>query len=139
MNHISANFPIFLQSYVDFMQHIEGLYKDFNSPKKGAKFAELAKNILSTHEELLRLKPELNPKQSHDQGVDIFWIDPETKKQKVYCQSKFHIRDKDDLDSIIGKFASFEYQLENLNNQNKPKVYQPTIFDIINNELISSE
>lgn len=125
MTNYSVNLPLFLESYVEFMQHIEGLYTKLSNPAKGAEFAKFSKDILSTQEKNLGLKPELNTKQTHDEGVDVFWFDPETNEQKIYCQCKLHIRGKDDLDNIIGKFSSYEKSHFPTNKDTK----QLSIFD----------
>lgn len=139
MSNSSVNLPLFLESYVEFMQHIEGLYVKLSNPVKGAEFAKLSKDILSTQEELLRLRPKLSSKQTHDEGVDIFWIDPDTNHERAYCQVKLHIRGKDDIDTIIGKFASFE-KSKSINKQ-EPK--QGELFEwsenSINNNVMTEE
>ena len=109
MSSFSGYLPSFLESYIEFRQHLEALYENLeNNTQKGEDFAKLSKNLLSTREDFFKLHSQLNPKKSHDQGVDILWIDPETNMPTAYCQSKLCIRSKDDIDNIIGKFASFE-------------------------------
>jgi AIPR protein len=100
--------PEFLRTYVDFRQHIEELYEDLSNVEKGKKFATLVKDTLNSQERFLGLEANLNPKASHDEGVDIFWVDSESKGNVAFCQSKFKIKGKDDLDNILSKFKAFE-------------------------------
>jgi len=103
----------FLTSYIDFRQHIEELYGDLSNVDKGRKFSTLVKDTLSSHEDYWGLEARLNSKESHDGGVDIFWNDPETGENLIFCQAKFRIRSKDDLDNVISKFKSFEDSTKN--------------------------
>lgn len=109
--------PDFLENYVDFKQHIDQTYKDFSNVEKGKKFAELAKDTLNSHDDFSDLESYLNPKASHDGGVDIFWKSPNDNQDKFFCQSKFKIRDKDELDSVISKFKDFDENLNSHNNE----------------------
>jgi AIPR protein len=98
----------FLKGYIDFRQHIEELYGDLTNIEKGRLFSNLVKDTLSSHESYWGLEARLNPKETHDEGVDIFWVNPENNKDKFFCQSKFRIRSKDDFDNVISKFKGFE-------------------------------
>lgn len=104
----ARSLPEFLRTYVDFRQHIEELYEDLSNVEKGKKFATLVKDTLNSQERFLGLEANLNPKASHDEGVDIFWTNTENKRNEAFCQSKFKVRGKDDLDNIISKFKAFE-------------------------------
>jgi hypothetical protein len=106
------NLPAFLNTYTDFRQHIEEIYEDLPSVDKGKIFATLVKDTLNSQENFLLLEANLNPKGSYDEGVDIFWSNPENKKKEIFCQSKFKIKGKDELDSVISKFKSFEESLQ---------------------------
>jgi predicted DNA-binding protein YlxM (UPF0122 family) len=102
-----VDYPSFLESYTFFYQHIEELYGHFSNVEKGREFARLVRDTLSSSDLCFGLEPKLNEKESHDEGVDIFWHDPETNKQILFCQSKFKIQGKDEFDSVISKFESY--------------------------------
>jgi hypothetical protein len=112
---------IFLSSYIDFRQHLEDLWNELSNVEKGTRFAELVKNTLSTQKEFSELSPNLN-KHSHDDGVDISWIDTELDRQKICCQCKFHIRSKDDIDNIISKFSNFDQNVTERSNNSKEQL-----------------
>jgi hypothetical protein len=117
---MSVNSPLFLESYLDFKQHIEDVYKSLNTYEKGKKFSEFAKDILSTREAFWGLKAELNPKATHDGGWDIRWINSETDEAEIHCESKLNIDGQETLGSIIDKFSA----LESKRLSNQPNVIQ---------------
>jgi hypothetical protein len=117
---MSVNSPLFLESYLDFKQHIEDVYKSLNTYEKGRKFSEFAKDILSTREAFWGLKAELNPKATHDGGWDIRWINSETDEAEIHCESKLNIDGQETLGSIIDKFSA----LESNRLSNQPNVIQ---------------
>jgi len=110
----------FLSSYIQFKQHLEGLWKDLSNVEKGMRFAELVSKTLSTQDNFSGLK-STSTQHSYDQGIDMYWTDIDTNKQKILCQSKYSIYQKDDFDRIISKFQAFE---ANTNNTNKPEKKQ---------------
>ncbi|MFM8295871.1 MAG: AIPR family protein [Microcystaceae cyanobacterium] len=110
--------PAFLQSLIYFTQHIEELYEDLSNVDKGKKFAELVRDTLSSQDDFWGLEAMLNPKQSYDEGIDLFWINPESRQKEIFCQSKFKMKSKDDLDNVISKFKAFE------DSQNNPPTPQ---------------
>lgn len=126
------NLPGFLKSYVEFRQHIEQTYEDLNNVEKGKNFAILVKDTLNSHENFIGLEPHLNPKASHDEGVDIFWVNADSQENEIFCQSKFKIKTKDDLDNVISKFQDFE---EGLKIQNDKSEQQLDLLDEKDNSL----
>ncbi|MFN9168755.1 MAG: AIPR family protein, partial [Pseudanabaena sp.] len=107
-------------SYIQFRQHLEGLWNDLSNVEKGTRFAELVSKTLSTQEDFSGLKAT-STQHSYDQGIDMYWTDIDTNKQKILCQSKYSIYQKDDFDGIISKFQAFE---SNASNTNKPEKKQ---------------
>ncbi|QQE63432.1 hypothetical protein GFS31_00970 [Leptolyngbya sp. BL0902] len=126
--------PDFLENYIDFKQHIDQTYKDFSNVEKGKHFAELAKDTLNSHDDFIGLESYLNPKSSHDNGVDIFWKSPDSNQYEFFCQSKYQIRGKDELDSVISKFKDFD---EKLNSHNSTELGQQ--LELINKKEIEDE
>ncbi len=111
-----SDLPDFLSSYIQFRQHIEQLYEDASNVEKGRFFANLVKDTLNSHEDFFGLEATLNAKETYDEGVDIFWRNSENQtdmRNDIFCQCKFKIKGKDELDNVISKFKSIEEKESN--------------------------
>lgn len=108
-SHLSdQQLPGFLQSFENFQSHLEEHFGDLGSSQRGDTFLNLALKVLPLSDGGMSFSAfEANEKKSHDQGVDIISGVNESG-EILFCQSKYKIRKKDELDSIISKFYDFE-------------------------------
>jgi hypothetical protein len=106
----TVNLPYFLQSWPNLLQHFDEHFPE-GSNEKGDTFLVLAQRVIPATEQGRNFpKPELSEKKSHDGGVDLFSTENEAG-QKLFVQSKFKVRKKDELDNVISKFSSYETSL----------------------------
>ena len=100
--------PAFLASFADFKEHIEGQFGDEEkSIDKGRQFAKFAQRLSPLIDEFRDFgQLEINPKESHDGGVDLTAAS-EAGGGVLAVQSKYRIRSKDELDSILSKFQNY--------------------------------
>lgn len=108
----SNTLPGFLQNADAFAAHIYDLFDDENSNAKGDAFVEFAMKLAPFWPAWGHFPdPEPNSKKSHDKGVDFFSKDEEANEW-VCGQSKYRIKEKIEIDQIVGKFRNFEQELK---------------------------
>jgi hypothetical protein len=106
-----VEYPTYLQSLSDFEAYLADHFQALNTTVRGHRFAEAALLILPYFP-----GPDkffgyyLNPKKSHDGGIDIF-SEKLTNGTYAACQSKLKISTTEELDSILSKFYVYERDL----------------------------
>lgn len=116
-----ANLPYFLQSWDNLLQHFDEHFPE-DGNGRGDTFLVLAQRLIPITEVGRGFPPPaLSEKKSHDGGVDLLTAEND-RGQKLCVQSKYKVRGKDELDSIISKFESYEASLSQ-------KVIQTNMFD----------
>jgi AIPR protein len=131
--------PRFLSTYDDFMAHVEEQFVDLKPHAKGRRFVTFALDFIPQIEEAAGFSGlELSEKQSHDEGIDLLTAQTESG-QRLFVQSKFRIRTKDELDTILSKFEAFEADSMGQGGQGalfgEPQVSQPVFMIITASKL----
>lgn len=104
-------FPIFLQSYGNLVDHLNSQLDDLTSKGKGDIFARFTSKIIPLTE--VGLKSEFDAddikirQHSHDEGVDIECINND-RSRILYVQSKLTLRNASEFDTIISKFENYQ-------------------------------
>src|SRR6185295_18412632 len=99
--------PNFLHSFENLSSHFDEHFGELGANERGDSFLELAKRLIPLTEEGERFPaPVPNEKKSHDLGVDLLTAVADDGRM-LCAQSKFKIRGKDDIDTIISKFHHF--------------------------------
>jgi hypothetical protein len=105
---VSRRLPKFLESFENLTGHFDEHFGELGSNSRGDTFLDLAAKVISLTDEGQEFPP-LRPseKKSHDGGVDLYTA--ESDDGRILCaQSKYKVRSKDELDTIISKFKNFE-------------------------------
>lgn len=103
--------PIFLRSAEAFSMHLHEKFTDHTSVEKGDGFVAFACKILPLCDFWGDMPaPQLSPKKSHDRGIDLTALHPSTGSKYV-GQTKFRMREVQDLDGVISKFAAYDKEL----------------------------
>ena len=120
-HNISEGLPEFLKSFENLTAHFDEHFGPLGANERGDTFLDLALKVITLTSEGEEFPPLLlSDKKSHDGGVDLYTAT--TADGRVLCaQSKYKIRDKNELDSIISKFNNFENKLS-------PPQPQPSLF-----------
>ena len=106
--------PTYLQSLSDFEAYLADQFQSLNTTVRGQRFAEATLLILPHFPGPDKFSGyHLNPKKSHDGGVDIF---SQKLSDGTYaaCQAKLKISTTEELDSILSKFYVYERELSTL-------------------------
>jgi hypothetical protein len=104
-------FPLFLQSYGNLVDHLNSQLDDLTSKGKGDIFARFTSKIIPLTE--VGLKSEFDAddikirQHSHDEGVDIECINND-RSRILYVQSKLTLRNASEFDTIISKFENYQ-------------------------------
>jgi hypothetical protein len=103
-----TDLPGFLRSFENLTGHFDEQFEPLSGNERGDQFLALAKKIAPLTDEGQRFpQPEHSEKKSHDDGVDLLTC--RNQQNEMLCiQSKFKIKGKDEIDSIISKFSHFE-------------------------------
>ena len=81
------------------------------SNERGDRFLEFARKLIPLTETGRRFPvPKESPRKTHDQGIDLLTAETEAG-ERLFVQSKFRIKGKDEFDSIISKFQNYESSL----------------------------
>ena len=108
---IQIEYPTYLQSPSDFEAYLADHFQTLNTTVRCQRFAEAALLILPHLPGPDRFtKYYLNPKKSHDGGIDIFSQEL-TDGTYAACQSKLKISSTEELDGILSKFYVYERDL----------------------------
>ncbi len=103
--------PLFLRTAEAFSMHLQEKFTDHTNLEKGDGFVAFACRILPLCDFWGDMPPpELSPKKSHDRGVDLMAVHPATKV-KYFGQTKFRMREVQDLDGVVSKFAAYDKDL----------------------------
>ncbi|XTZ16076.1 AIPR family protein [Micromonospora echinospora] len=117
--------PGWLADYDAFSTHLDEQLIDETSHGKGLRFVNFALAVLPWNPATNGFKDfELNPRLSHDKGIDILTAANE-QGQQLLVQSKFRLRRTEEIDAIISQFESFE---ADYTSRQKPRQY--TLFDV---------
>ncbi len=104
----ATELPSFLTSHTNLLAHFDEHLADRSSKDKGDTFLNVALKIVPLTKTGSSFSDiNVSEKQTHDDGVDII-SGVNNDGEQLICQSKFKIRKKDDLDSIISKFMHYE-------------------------------
>jgi hypothetical protein len=104
-------YPTYLQSLSDFGAYLADHFEALNTTVRGRRFAEAVMLILPHLPGPDKFTGyHLNPKQSHDGGIDIFSQDLPDGTYAA-CQSKLKISTTEELDGILSKFYVYERDL----------------------------
>lgn len=107
----STELPPFLRNADAFSLHLQEKFADHNTTEKGDGFVAFACKILPLCDFWGDLPPpEPSPRKTHDRGVDLLAVHPTTRDQYL-GQSKFRMREVQDLDGVISKFAAYDKDL----------------------------
>lgn len=104
-------FPIFLQSYGNLVDHLNSQLDELTSIVKGNIFARFTSKIIPLTG--VGLKSEFDAddikirQHSHDDGVDIECIN-NARSRILYVQSKLTLRNASEFDTIISKFENYQ-------------------------------
>ncbi|WP_035984641.1 AIPR family protein [Leptolyngbya sp. KIOST-1] len=123
MKEIEEQLPDFLQTYGGLLSHFNNHFSNLNSYERGASFAQLVRKLIphTTTGERFSI-PTLN-QHSHDKGVDLECLSKD-KCEALYIQSKYTIKNIDELDIIFSKFMTFDQELEaSLTPKDQPKQF----------------
>jgi hypothetical protein len=131
--------PRFLSTYDDFMAHVEEQFVDLKPHARGRRFVSFALEFIPQIEEAAGFSGlELSEKQSHDDGIDLLTAQTESGR-RLFVQSKFKIRTKDELDTILSKFEAFEADTIGQSGQGalfaEPLLLQPVFMIITASKL----
>lgn len=111
--------PAFLQSFENLSAHFEEHFDDLSNPDRGERFVDFVLRLVPLTDEggsfsgLVR-----SEKVSHDDGVDLL-TGTNDGGDRLYVQSKYRIRTKDELDTIVSKFHNYE---DLLSKEQAPKL-----------------
>src|SRR5579872_5304613 len=121
-DNVARRLPKFLESFENLLGHFDEHFGDLGSNDRGDTFLDLAMKVVSLTDEGQEFPPlQPSKKKSHDGGVDLFTA--ETAEGRVLCaQSKYKIRTKDELDTIVSKFKNFE-------KNRRPPAKVPSLFE----------
>lgn len=101
-------YPVYLQSPSDFEAYLSDHFQTLNTTIRGRRFAEAVLLILPHLPGPDKFSGyHLNPKQSHDRGIDIF-SQEQTDGTYAACQAKLKISTTEELDGILSKFYMYE-------------------------------
>jgi hypothetical protein len=122
------DYPPFLQNYGSLLSHFNGHFSDLNSGERGERFVQFAKRLIPHTAIGERFEVPHIRQRSHDQGVDLE-AESKDKKEILSVQSKYTIKDIDELDRIFSKFATYHqaHLAKATNDQAKP--VQQGLFD----------
>ncbi|MEO3854618.1 AIPR family protein [Acrocarpospora sp. B8E8] len=103
-----TEYPPYLQSLSDFTAYLSDQFESLENVDRGQRFAEALLLILPHLPQCDQFFGyKLNPKKSHDRGIDIL-SDKHPDGHRAVCQSKLRISSTEELDSIFSKFQSYE-------------------------------
>ncbi len=106
-----VDYPTYLQSLTDFEAYLADHFQTLNTTVRGHRFAEAVLLVfphLPGPDKFFGYY--LNPKKSHDGGIDIFSRKLADGTYAV-CQSKLKISTTEELDGILSKFYVYERDL----------------------------
>jgi AIPR protein len=103
----TADLPIYLQSYDSLVQHFRAELADLTSAGKGDRFVNFVQKAVPLTDAGTGFEPPvLNPKKSHDEGVDL--TAQSKDKSTILCiQSRLWVDRVDDIDQVISAFQAF--------------------------------
>ena len=108
---VRVDYPTYLQSLSDFEVYLADHFQSLNTTVRGHRFAEAVLLILPHLPGPDKFfSYYLNPKKSHDAGIDIFSKGVADGTYAV-CQSKLKISSTEELDGILSKFYVYEREL----------------------------
>ncbi|MCY1005731.1 hypothetical protein OV079_09170 [Nannocystis pusilla] len=94
-----------------FSIHLQEKFSDHTNLEKGDGFVAFACKILPLCDFWGDMPPpEPSPKKTHDRGIDLVSAHP-TAKAKIFGQTKFRMREVQDFDGVISKFAAYDKEL----------------------------
>lgn len=103
--------PLFLRTAEAFSIHLQEKFSDHTNLEKGDGFVAFACKILPLCDFWGDMPPpEPSPKKTHDRGIDLVSAHP-TAKAKIFGQTKFRMREVQDFDGVISKFAAYDKEL----------------------------
>ncbi len=107
----SQTLPWFLQSFENLTTHFEEHFSDLNGNDRGERFVQFACKLMSLVAEGQDFTAiRVADKKTHDGGVDIL-SDENERGFTLRLQSKYKIRGKEDVDTILSKFENYERQM----------------------------
>lgn len=134
MQEIEDQLPDFLQTYGSLLSHFNNHFSNLNSYERGASFAQLVRKFIPHTTIGERFQIPILKQHSHDKGVDLECLSKD-KREALYIQSKYTIKNIDELDTIFGKFMTFDQELEASYSSDT----QPKQFSLLSEENSSEE
>jgi hypothetical protein len=104
----SLTLPPFLRSFEDLIGHFDQHFEPLNSSQRGDAFLGFCLKLVPFTEVGRRFTNlRASEKKSHDHGVDLI-SDPNEEGQILCVQSRYKVPGKEELDSIVSKFADYQ-------------------------------
>ena len=100
-------FPPFLEDYANLLSHFQNEFELLNSNGRGTQFLEFVIKLVPHTTVGGQFDVPKKRQLTHDEGVDLICVAENINGDNLYIQSKYTIRDVDDLDNIISKFQGF--------------------------------
>lgn len=106
-----ADYPNYLQSLSDFTAYLNDQFEALSNTVRGKRFASAILLVLPHLPETEEYPNyTLNPKMSHDGGVDAL-SEKRVDGSYAVCQSKLKITSSEELDSVLSKFHAYEKEV----------------------------
>lgn len=107
----ALSYPPFLGSFENLTAHLDEQFAGLSNVERGRRFSELVLRLIPELDESRDFpEPRRSERESHDDGVDLLTSIKENGDQ-LFVQSKYKIKTKDEFDSILSKFESFDKDL----------------------------
>src|SRR5690242_9298624 len=93
-------YPPFLLDYGSLLSHFNIHFTDLNSAERGETFVQFVRRLVPHTPIGERFEKPYVRQRSHDQGVDLT-AEGKNQQEILFVQSKYTIRDVDEIDRII--------------------------------------
>jgi AIPR protein len=124
---LSSQLPPYLTTYEHFATHLAEQFGTASPQQRGDRFVNFALQFIPQIEESSGFFGlEISPKKSHDGGIDLLTARSESGA-RLFVQSKYRLRTKDDLDSVISKFEAWEAQLMEDEAKGQATLWEPEV------------
>lgn len=111
--------PRFLHSFEELAMHFAEHFEGLSGPDRGERFVDFVLRLVPLTEEGRAFTGlVLSEKVSHDDGVDLLTATNDAG-ERLYVQSKYKIRQKEEFDSIVSKFCNYDDLLRRAQQRNE--------------------
>lgn len=104
-----TDYPYFLQNYSNLQNHFQEQFEELTPNDRGNIFADFVEKLIPYTKFGRDFEQPEQQKKSRDGGVDLI-AEGKDKNKILFVQSKYSIKEKTDLDSIISKFSDYYSQ-----------------------------